>query len=107
MGFIHLCGVPSIDFKHLVFRSKKDFFWNQLVTAYNKKHIVVSGTSDESLKVEQLMKTGLRANHCYTMLSVHKAKIHNKEQRVVKLRNPWGHDSWNGAHLFESAECVS
>ena len=53
------------------------------------------------------MKSGLRANHCYTLLSVHKARIHNQEQRIVKLRNPWGHDSWNGANLFESADAVA
>ena len=52
MGFIHLCGVPSIDYKHQLFRNRKDHFWNQLVLAFNKKHIVVSGTNDDKLKVE-------------------------------------------------------
>ena len=33
MGFIHLCGMPSLGLKHPEFRAKKDAIWNKMVTA--------------------------------------------------------------------------
>jgi len=73
----------------------------------DSKHIIVSGTSDETKKVEQLMGTGLRANHCYSLQSVHKAIIRGQNTKLVKLRNPWGHDAWNGASQYQTGDLMS
>jgi len=71
MGFIHLCGVPSVGYKHLEYKTNREGLFNALKTAQAKKHIMTAGTADTSKAMEQLMSTGLVANHCYSLLSVH------------------------------------
>ena len=46
--------------------------------------------------MDALMEKGLRANHCYSILSVHEIKSLGKKVRLLKLRNPWGLEEWNG-----------
>ena len=65
---------------------------------------MVAGTSDNTKHVEQLLRNGLRANHCYSILSLHTVKLGMKNERVVKLRNPWGHEEWNGAEKYRTQE---
>ena len=31
MGFIHLCGVPSVGYKHLLYKNRKPEIWNALI----------------------------------------------------------------------------
>lgn len=76
------------------------------MTAYNQKHIILSGTQDSERRVEEITASGLGANHCYTLLSVHKVRLNNRDSRIVKLRNPWGHAAWNGAHTYETPEAI-
>ena len=48
MGFIHLCGVPSIGLKHVDFVSQQDKFWKEISAAESNKHIMTAGTSDKA-----------------------------------------------------------
>lgn len=52
MGFIHLCGVPSIGYKHEEYLANKEVLWNKLVVAQRNKHIVTVGTLDKTKSVE-------------------------------------------------------
>ena len=59
---------------------------------------MTAGTADTSKAMEQLMSTGLVANHCYSLLSVHELSVKGKKVKLVKLKNPYGGGSvWNGA----------
>ena len=58
---------------------------------------MTAGTSDQKKEMEAIMKNGLRANHCYSILSVHEVTAGNKKVRLLKLRNPWGKEEWTGA----------
>lgn len=89
LGFIHLCGVPSVGYKHLEYRSNKEVLWQHLQQAMHNQHIMTAGTSDESKDVDQLLKSGLIANHCYSILEVQAVKQANKVERLLRLRNPW------------------
>ena len=94
MGFIHLCGVPSIGFKHKewgVSAPLKNNFWVACMNAYRSKHILTAGTIDEGKEMEAAMANGLRANHCYTIMSLHDINVKGKQDHLLKLRNPWGH----------------
>ena len=48
MGFIHLCGMPSIGFKHLEYMANNGaqtpHLWEALVKAKNSGHIITGGT---------------------------------------------------------------
>jgi hypothetical protein len=52
MGFIHLCGVPSVGYKHDEYKMKRDDVWNALKTAQAKKHIMTAGTADTTKAIE-------------------------------------------------------
>jgi len=36
------------------------------------------------------MSTGLVANHCYSILSVHELTVKGKKVKILKLKNPYG-----------------
>jgi len=59
---------------------------------------MTAGTADTSKAIEELLPTGMVANHCYSILSVHEVKSNGKNVKILKLRNPFGggHE-WNGA----------
>ena len=58
---------------------------------------MTAGISDDTKAVEALLKNGLRANHCYSIISVHEVTAAGKKVRLLKCRNPWGSDEWTGA----------
>lgn len=95
MGFIHLCGVPSVGFKHLLYKNKKQELWNAFKSAYKNNHIMTAGT-EEKEKAEELQKNGLNAGHCYTIVKVVETKVKGKTVQLFQLRNPWGFQEWNG-----------
>jgi len=106
MGFIHLCGVPSLSFKCNEYLNKQNDIWYHLQDSQRKKYIMAAGTADKNRNVEQLMANGLRANHCYSILSVHDVRSTQRSQetiRLLKLRNPWGQGEWNGAWCDSSS----
>ena len=53
MGFIHLCGVPSVGYKHLLYKNKKQELWNAFKDAFKNNHIMTAGT-EEKEKAEEL-----------------------------------------------------
>jgi hypothetical protein len=59
---------------------------------------MTAGTADSRHAGEQLMSTGLVANHCYSVLSVHEINVRGKRVKICKMKNPYGGGSvWNGA----------
>lgn len=57
---------------------------------------MIAGISHDGLGIEALLKNGLRANHCYSIISVHEVTSAGKKVRLLKCRNPWGNSEWNG-----------
>ena len=97
MGFIHLCGVPSVGFKHLEYKARRDDLWSALSVAQKRGHIMTAGTADDSKAMEELLDTGLVANHCYSILSIHEVTSQGKKVRLLKLKNPFGGGAeWHG-----------
>jgi len=39
---------------------------------------------------------GVVCNHAYSVLSVHEIKVRNENIRLLRLRNPWGNQEWQG-----------
>ena len=46
-GFIHLCGVPSVSYKHLEYKGKDALIWNALLNGQRDKHLMTAGTTDD------------------------------------------------------------
>ena len=48
---------------------------------------------------KDLKKVGLVSDHAYSVISVHEIenpKYKNPKIKLLKLRNPWGHQEWSG-----------
>jgi calpain-15 len=43
-----------------------------------------------------IAEIGIVPGHTYTVLSTHNLLIESQEQRLIKLRNPWGRREWLG-----------
>ena len=55
MGFIHLCGVPSVSFKHAEIKATPSLLedlWQQLKEAQRNNYIMAAGTADSSKGLE-------------------------------------------------------
>ena len=59
---------------------------------------MTAGTADTKRKMEELMVTGLVANHCYSILNTQEITVKGKKVKILKLKNPYGGGSvWKGA----------
>ena len=96
MGFIHLCGVPSVSYKHILYKNKKAELWNAIKTAFKNDHILTTGTEEKG-KAEELQSNGLLGGHCYTIVNAVEVKAKGFNYQLLQLRNPWGKQEWNGA----------
>lgn len=47
-------------------------------------------------KWEDISSVGIVSSHAYTILSVNEIEYKGKRLRLLKLRNPWGHQEWKG-----------
>lgn len=80
----HLSGLSGED----VWTDKSaDEIWAKAVDWDAKGHIMMAGTSASA--------NGIVGGHAYTVVSVHTMP---NGDRVMKIRNPWGHTEWTGAY---------
>jgi len=54
---------------------------------------MMAGTKGQG---ENSNESGIISGHAYSVLSAHKVSAQGTEWRLLKLRNPWGHDEWKG-----------
>jgi hypothetical protein len=94
-----------------------DDVWSMLVQ-YRKWNCLmgcsIQPNSKENQKVEAKADFGLRIAHAYSLLSVGEIDLSkgsnakpgakSQMQRLVKLRNPWGHGEWEGTFSDRSDE---
>lgn len=105
----HLTGTPGAYLK-LVDQTDTDLFWSKLKSYHANKYLMFAssiGTGDRTIA-----KDGIVQGHTYSLISVH--EFAQNKIRLLKLRNPWGHQEWNGdwsdksdlwtPHLIEEVE---
>jgi hypothetical protein len=103
-----LTGAPAITF--FTNEGSPENHWNNLREADAKKYIMACGTDNfnQSGNDDLDRVIGLAANHAYSLLSVFEIEKETNRvlspyepsspynDKVIKLRNPWGEGEWKG-----------
>ena len=76
---------------------KIDELWDWLKEGDENRDIMTCGTSGNGDDTKQ-NRVGLAMSHAYTVLGVVEVndRTYNKKERLVKLRNPWGKETYKG-----------
>eukprot|EP01083_Nonionella_stella_P293529 998270_1 len=88
-----LTGLPCFQIKSDEF--DPDMLWAKLVSCRESRFLMGASCCGKDLG-----ESGLQDNHCYALLDV---RVENNHQ-LVKLRNPWGKNEWNGPFSPHSPE---
>tara|TARA_B110000285_G_C15066598_1_gene585487 strand:- start:808 stop:1293 length:486 start_codon:yes stop_codon:yes gene_type:complete len=88
MGFIHLCGVPTVTYNH----ESNTKFWSRLLLAEEARYIMTCACTNDISQGLKLHYCGLKTGNCYLILKIIDVKGH----KILKLKNIWGTQTWNG-----------
>ena len=70
----------------------KDELWRKLDQAIKRNYVVCLGTYGD----DNLEEKGLVSGHAYTLINIYIVKTKSGIEKVVKLRNPYGDEEYNG-----------
>ena len=72
----------------------KEEIWLKYMNAQEKGFLMTAGTNvDENLNTEEM---GLVPGHAYTIIKVLEVTTNSGKEKLINLRNPWGHGEWSG-----------
>ena len=78
-----------------IINSNKEEIWEKMENATKKNYVMTAGTMDENQNID-LDEVGLSYSHSYTVINIYKVNTEKKNEKLVKLKNPWRSNEFNG-----------
>ena len=75
--------------------SKHEELWKKMEEALEKKYVMTAGTFGGDVDID-LEEVGLYNGHAYTLIKIYKVKTKKGEEKLLKLKNPWGNCEFTG-----------
>lgn len=91
-AFRAITGAPVVFFKHLYIQD----IWDEISEADNSKYIICASSGEGQLNKTRYDEMGLISEHAYSVISAMEVNTPNGKERLLQLRNPWGHKEWLG-----------
>ncbi len=95
-GFTFLTGAPCESFGNDDKQLPPDKIWEKIVDADRQNFIMAADCGKKEIPEKQLTTVGLVNNHTYTLIGAAEVDFGGQRARLVQIRNPWGHQEWNG-----------
>jgi len=99
VGLNHLCGVYAKTHHHD--REKVEDLWKVYFEGERRNAVMVATSNTTKSFIGD---TGIVGMHAYSLLSAHEVTHKGSSLKLMKLRNPWGRQEWNGAWSDKSQE---
>lgn len=101
-AFRTLTGAPTeyYDLRSEEIAGNLEIIWSYLNCMIQSGFLLTASSINEGLNqsILNLADKGIIENHSYTVLDAREVDLGNgNSERLVKLRNPWGHKEWKGA----------
>jgi calpain-15 len=74
----------------------EDKLWESLFEANFKNYIITAGSSGEDGCGDLVNEMGLVSLHAYAIIDIREVKTGKKNEKLLKIRNPWGGTEWTG-----------
>ena len=81
--------------KHSISRNTKEEIWKLCEDGFNKGYVMTAGTSGDVSNLD-IEGVGISPAHPYTFVNTYTVNTSKGDERIVKLRNPWGNGEFNG-----------
>eukprot|EP00347_Sterkiella_histriomuscorum_P016663 403352333 len=80
-----------------VIDSDEPNLWSKLMEAEKKGFLIAASAGKTDASKELLKNLGLVGSHSYGVLDVREVTLDNgRQEKLIKIRNPWGNFEWNG-----------
>ena len=84
-----LTGAPTLTLSDF----NEEEAWEFMKSANQKKFLLVVSSQFEK---KEGKNGGLISGHCYSVLDIREVKSNEGKERLIQIRNPWGHKEWTG-----------
>lgn len=84
-----LTGAPTLTLTDF----NEEEAWEFMKTGNQKKFLLVVSSQFEK---KEGKTGGLISGHCYSVLDIREVKSNDGKERLIQIRNPWGHKEWTG-----------
>ena len=82
----------SFEIKNMRTESQRSDIWQVLIKSRQHKSLIGASIAPNPKIREARLYNGLVMGHAYTVTKIACIEINNRENRLIRARNPWGNE---------------